>query len=166
MYKIGDYVVKIPEGVCKIEDMGHLDISGIDKDKEYYLLVPISDKSSKIYIPIDTAEGRIRSVVSKDEAISFIKSIPKINKKDIPNERMREQEYKTAILSGNHEMIVSVLKLIYSRNQKRMEQGKKITALDDRYFRQAENVLYSELSFVLHIPKEEMEQFIVDTIGA
>lgn len=27
MYKKGDYVIKIPEGMCKIEDIGYLDIS-------------------------------------------------------------------------------------------------------------------------------------------
>ena len=45
-------------------------------------------------------------------------------------------------------------------------QGKKVTATDDRYFKQAEDVLFSELSFVLNIPKENMQQFIADTIEA
>ncbi len=38
--------------------------------------------------------------------------------------------------------------------------GKKITALDERYMRTAENELYSELSLTLGIPKDEMEQYI------
>ena len=64
-------------------------------------------------------------MVSKEDAIQFIKSIPDINEKDILNEKMREQEYKTAILSGNNESIVSIIKLLYARKQKRIEQGKK-----------------------------------------
>lgn len=47
-----------------------------------------------------------------------------------------------------------------------MEQGKKITTTDDKYFKRAEDVLFSELSFVLNIPKDKMEQFISDTIEA
>ena len=164
MYQKGDYVVKIPEGICRIEDVMQLDIS--DTDKKYYMLVPISKKSSRIYIPTDNAEGRIRKVISKDEALRFIKSIPKIDAKDIPNEKMREQEYKTSILSGNNEKIVSIIKSIYARKQERMEQGKKITTTDDKYFKRAEDVLFSELSFVLNIPKDKMEQFISDTINA
>lgn len=103
-------------------------------------------------------------MISKEDAMKFIKSIPDIHEMDITNEKMREQEYRTAILSGNHEKIVSIIKLLYARRQKRMEQGKKITATDDRYFKQAEEVLFSELSFVLQVPKEKMEQFIADTI--
>lgn len=40
---------------------------------------------------------------------------------DISNEKMREQEYKTAILSGDNEKIVSIIKLIYARKQERID---------------------------------------------
>lgn len=162
MYQRGDYVVKVPEGVCKIEEIGQFDISGTDR--EYYLLVPIAEQSSRIYVPTDNAAGRIRSVIKKAEAMQLIKSIPGINEKEISSEKMREQEYKEAILSGDPERIVSIIKLLYSRRQERLEQGKKATATDDRYFKQAEAVLFAELSFALDIPKENMEEFIAQTI--
>lgn len=107
MYKKGDYVVKIPEGVCKIEDIGPLNISGTNK--EYYMLVPINEKASKIYIPADTIEGRIRNVISKEDAMKFINSIPDINEKNISNEKLREQEYKAAILSINFFVVYLLL---------------------------------------------------------
>ena len=34
MYKKGDYVIKIPEDICEIEDVGCLDMSGVNKDKD------------------------------------------------------------------------------------------------------------------------------------
>ena len=42
--------------------------------------------------------------------------MPDIDEKDIQNEKMREQEYKAVILSGDNEKIASILKLIYIRN--------------------------------------------------
>ena len=75
MYNKGDYVVKIPEGICQIENVGH-------------------------------ADGRIRHIITKDDAMKFIKSIPDISKKDFSDEKLREQEYKSAILSGDHVKIV------------------------------------------------------------
>ena len=166
MYKKGDHVIKIPEGICEIEDVGCLDISGVNKNKEYYILAPINQKGSKIYIPVDNAHGRIRNMISKEDAIAFIKSIPDIDEKDIQNEKMREQEYKEAILSGNNKKIASILKLIYSRKQTRADQGKKLPSTDERYFKLAEDILFSELSFVLNVPKENMEQYIADMIEA
>ena len=85
MYKKGDYVIKIPEGICEIEDVGCLDMSGVNKDKEYYALAPINQKGSKIYIPVDNVHGRIRNIISKEDAIAFIKSMPDIDEKDIQN---------------------------------------------------------------------------------
>ena len=38
----------------------------------------------------------------------------------------------------------------------------KGTAVDERYFRMAEDNLYSELSIALEIPKEEMEKYIAE----
>lgn len=166
MYKKGDYVVKIPDGICQIDQIGYLDIPGINKDKEYYILVPLKEKTAKLYIPSDRINGQIRNIISKENALTFIKSIPDIDEKNIPIEKMREQEYKTAILSGNNEKIVSIIKLIYTRNQERLAQGKKVSATDDKYFRLAEDVLFSELSFVLNVPKENMAQFIADTINS
>ena len=54
----------------------------------------------------------------------------------------------------------TLIQTLYIRKQERTAQGKKITALDERYMRTAENELYSELSLTLGIPKDEMEQYI------
>ena len=55
------------------------------------MLVPVKEKASKIYIPVDHADGRIRHIITKDDAMKFIKSIPDISKKDISDEKLREQ---------------------------------------------------------------------------
>ncbi|EPZ54561.1 carD-like/TRCF domain protein [[Clostridium] sordellii ATCC 9714] len=33
MYKIGDYIIYANDGVCEVEDIGVLNIPGIDKQK-------------------------------------------------------------------------------------------------------------------------------------
>ena len=41
MFKIGDYVVHGRNGVCKVVDITHIDISGADKNQLYYTLIPM-----------------------------------------------------------------------------------------------------------------------------
>ena len=48
----------------------------------------------------------------------------------------------------------------------RAEQGKKLSSTDERYFKLAEYMLFSELSFVLNVPREHIEQYIADMIEA
>lgn len=53
MFKIGDYVVNSNNGICKIEDIVHLDISMSSKDKLYYMLIHVEAKNAKVYTPAD-----------------------------------------------------------------------------------------------------------------
>jgi CarD family transcriptional regulator len=165
MYKIGDYVIKHNNGVCRIEDIVHLDMPGADKNKQYYLLIPRECQSAKVYVPVDAKEGSIRKVLSEDEAWELIRKIPETEKEWSSNDKLREQEYREAIKSCNPTALVEIIKNLYLRKQLRMKQGKKSTATDERFFKLAEDNLYSELAFAIGRGKNEMRQIIADTIG-
>jgi CarD family transcriptional regulator len=46
MFAVGDYIIYGSNGVCKVEAVGLLDMSGIPKDRQYYTLQPIYAKTS------------------------------------------------------------------------------------------------------------------------
>lgn len=46
-----------------------------------------------------------------------------------------------------------------------MAQGKKSATVDERYYRAAEEHLYSELAVALGIPMDEVECYIKERIG-
>ena len=163
MYKIGDYVMKVNNGVCKIENIMPMDVPDGDPKRLYYLLIPQSDKGAKVYIPVDMA-GSIRKALDAEEAWDVIRKIPDIEEAWISNEKQREQEYKKAIQSGNPEALVGIIKNLYFRRKKRLEQGKKSTATDERFFKLAEDHLYAELAFALGKEKEEMSELITEAI--
>ena len=37
----------------EVEDITHLNLSGVDKGKLYYVLAPLNKKESRIYYPVD-----------------------------------------------------------------------------------------------------------------
>lgn len=163
MFKIGEFVVNANNGICEIKDKVIKEIMG--DNKEYYLIVPIEESTAKIYIPVDKAEGRIRRVMSENDAYKIIDDIPHIPELWIDNEKQREQHYKEAIASCEPKRLISIIKSMYHRNQERSAQGKKHTVIDDRYFKIAENNLYSELAFSIGKEKCIMETFINERIG-
>lgn len=164
MYEIGSYVVKANNGVCRIEDILHLDLPGTDRNRLYYLLIPLENKNSKLYVPTDTAEQNLRRTLSEEEAWTVIRSIPATEAAWIANDKLREQAYKEALHSCDPTALVSIIKNLYLRKKQRTEQGKKSTATDERYFKLAEDHLYAELAFALGKDKSEMRQIITDTI--
>ena len=162
MFKKGDFFVNTNNGICEIKDVVTMNMSGTDK--EYYLLVPINEQTAKVYVPVDLSTQRIRLAMNKDEALSLIESIPDIHETYIENENERERTYKEALNSRDPKRLVGIIKTLYLRRQKRLDAGKKNTAVDDRYFKLAENHLHNELAFALEIDKSEILDLIFNRI--
>lgn len=158
MFEIGDYVVNATNGICKITEIVELDLTGEKKLKPYFLLVPVGEATARVYVPVETAEKRIRKAVTQSEAQKLIADVPSIGEITIRNEKERELRYKEAVKSCDPVMLVSIIKTLYHRMEARTAAGKKSTAMDERYFKMAENHLYSELAFVLGRQKNEMNE--------
>lgn len=163
MFVIDEYVIHMTGGICQIKDITPLDIAGADKDKKYYLLMPVRDNGSKVYVPVDN-DSAMRKIITKEEANALIDSIPSIAEMEIENDKMREMKYKEAIKSCDLYALVGVLKNLHSRRSERIQAGKKSTATDDKYIKIAEENLNSELAFVLGRDKKEMQHFITEMI--
>lgn len=165
MFEVGECVVYGGKGVCRIEDITHIDITGADKERLYYVLTPIGDVSGRIYAPTDNQKIAMRKVISKAEANALIQELPEIEELWVPDDKQRELKYKEALRTCDYRSWVSIVKTLYLRRKERIEQGKKITALDEKYMKAAENELYSELSLTLGVPKEEMGIYIKEKMN-
>ena len=164
MFKNGDYVVCGNNGICKVEDITTLSISGVDKNRQYYLLKPVFLSGSTVYIPVDTADEALRKAMNKEEALAFIDAIPDAPLIPLADEKTLERTYKEYIRANSSEGWLKLIKTIYLRKEKRISKGYKVTAVDSRYFKQAEDFLYGELSVALDMTKDEVKDFIVGRI--
>ncbi|MDO4326271.1 MAG: CarD family transcriptional regulator [bacterium] len=161
MFQKGDYVVYGVKGVCEVLDVTCLNVPGIPKDKQYYVLRPNSQKDSKVFIPVDGEKKTVlRPILTKEEANKLVDMIPDVEELWVANEKQREEQYKEAIRSCECREWVKIIKTLYLRKQKRLAEGRKTTAMDEKYFRLAEANLHEELAVSLGIPKNEMEHYI------
>ncbi|MGN0352569.1 MAG: CarD family transcriptional regulator [Roseburia sp.] len=166
MFEKGEYVVYGTKGVCQVEDITHVDMPGADKDRLYYVLCPVHNTSGKIFSPVDNQKIVMRRVITAEEAKELIAEIPSIEEIWITDERAREAKYKEAMQSCNYKDWVGIIKTLYMRKQRRIAQGKKVTALDEKYLHLVESELYDELSIALNVPANQMEQHIREQIGS
>lgn len=60
---------------------------------------------------------------------------------------------------------MGIIKLICDRKEERVWQGRKVTAVDGRYFKLAENLLYGELEVALDKDTEEIHRLIQEQCG-
>lgn len=164
MFEKGEYIIYSHNGICKVEDITHLDIPGIDKKKLYYVLAPQNIRGSRVYFPVDKKDANARRVITEKEAWALLDEIRDISQIWVTNEKFREESYKRAMYSGDYRQWVAIIKTLYLRKKERLAQGKKVAAVDERYLKMAEDALYGELAFAMGKNKGEMETFISDYI--
>ncbi len=164
MFGIGDYVICGNKGVCEVENITTLNISGVDREREYYILKPLYMNGSTVYVPVDSPKESMRKVLKREEAEELIRAIPEIPLLVITNDKLSEQTYKDCIRTNDCEDLVKIIKTIYTRKQKRMKAGRKVTAVDAKYFHMAEENLYGELAVSLNIRRQDVESYIADVI--
>lgn len=164
MFGKGEYVVCGSKGVCTVEDVTTLNVPGVDGRKEYYVLKPVYNCSTTVYIPIDAGRESMRGVLSAAEAKKLIRGMEKIAPIVIENDKLLEQEYRGCMRTNLCEEWVRILKTTYQRKLKRQEMGRKVTAVDAKYSRIAEESLYGELAVALGIPKDRVPSYIEEEL--
>ena len=162
MFSVGDYVVYGNTGVCKIEGVGPLSIGNSDKD--YYTLVPIYGRNSKLYTVVDSDKVVIRPIMTRQESDALLDEVEEIDTLRIGDERKREEIYKETMKTCDCKAWVRMIKTLYFRKLDRLSRGKKVPSSDERYLQMAEENLYGELAFSLQMPKEKIGEFISEKI--
>ena len=164
MFTNGDYVVCGNNGICKVSDITTLNMNGVDKSRKYYLLKPVYQAGSAVYIPVDTAADTMRKAMNFDEANAFISSIPTLPLIPLADEKTLERTYKEYMHQNSSEGWLRLIKTIYLRKEKRISSGYKVTAVDSKYFKLAEDFLYGELSVALNMSKDEVRNHLIQTM--
>ncbi len=164
MYETGTMLVHPTYGVCKIVQIGKLDVKHTKNESAYYTLVPIYDVKSKLYIPTDSEGLGLRPVITKECAQELINRLSEIEPLSVQNEKEREKVFKELLKTGNCEDISRVIKTLYLRKQARLSAGKKAVSLDEKYLYIAREHLYGELAVSLGIDKDGVEAYITRCI--
>ena len=156
MYKRGDYIIYLKD-VCQVLDIKEKYMN----DMDYYVLTPVNDNSLKLNIPINNKS--LRNLISKEKIEEIINNILNIEIiKD--DDKTIENTYKSLLSSANHEDLIKIIKTSYLRNQKRIDNKKKISDKDKNYFELAEKYLYNEFSIVLGLSFDETKDYVIKKV--
>ena len=165
MFEIGELIIYGNTGVCEVMGVTKPQMAGVSDERLYYELKPRFQRESRIMTPVENSKVPMRRILNKTEAMQLINDMPNIDALRIESDKIREATYKECIRSGDCVQWIRIIKTLYDRRLERQRQGKRMTATDERYLRQAEDYLYSELSIPLDMPRENVESFITETIN-
>ena len=132
MFTEGQLVIYGGEGVCRIAAVGPSSLSGTDKTKLYYTLTPLT-RSGTVLTPVDT------KVLMRP---------------------MLKEFYQQIVTSYDCRRMAGLIRSAVRRRKHALRTGRKVSQMDERYLRRAENALYGELAAALDLPEEEVLPYI------
>lgn len=164
MFQVNDYVIYGKNGVCNIIDICIQPFEGADKNTEYYVLKPVNSKGSTIYTPVENNKVVMRNIMTREEAMDLIHKVADMDPISVENDKYREAQYRNSMMTGDSEELIKIIKTIFIRKQKSIEAGKKMSATDEKYLRQAEDSLYGELSYTFELSEDEVKDYFIEQV--
>jgi CarD family transcriptional regulator len=164
MYKEGDTILYGGHGVCRIsgtqdKEFGH-------ETRSYYVLNPVLENETTIFVPVGNEEGeaRMRRILSAREVQDLIKEMPCEPVIWIEDEMKRKEAYRQILSGADRSALMQLIKTLYLRQLELKSSGKKLQTVEDRFLKDAEKILYEEFAYVLDIGHEEVLTSILEQI--
>ena len=161
MYAIGEKIIYGENGVCTVEKIAPLEMSGANRGKLYYYLTPLVG-SGTYFTPVDS-NAFMRPVMSREAAEAFIDSIPGIAPAVCNDNRFNHVDafYKELFKQHTCEALVSIVKGLHGRMAERKTKSSRAEATMKR----AKDILHGELAIALEMDISEVEGYIARRIG-
>ncbi len=166
MFQVNDLVVYGNLGISVITDVCYQNLVDAPDEQLYYTLKPLHQQCV-IHTPVNSTKVFMRRVISKEEAEALIDRIPSIRPEPYHNKAISQlTEHYTAAFH-THELIdlVKLTMSIYAKRQEVEAQNRKFSVVDERFLQRAEDLLFSELSVALAIPRESVPDYIASRVN-
>lgn len=160
MYREGELVVYGSTGVCRVEGCETPELPGADRSRRYYRLQPLY-RSDTIFIPVDS-KAYLRPVISAAEADRIIDAMPMVPAEAYHSRStiVLAEHYKSMLDSHDCRDLVAMVRSIYAKKQRAIEERRKFGSVDERFLRQGEEMLYGELAAALGIGMDAVPAYI------
>ena len=153
-------------GVCRVEAVETRVLPKGAGEAQFYVLMPIFQRCS-VSTPIDNDKIPMRPVISREEAENLIDTIPDVRAEAYHNKVLRQlsEHYESIIKLYDCAKLIELLLSTYDKRRLCAQQKKKFGAMDERYMKRAEDMLFGEFAVALGIDKNEVPGYIIQRIG-
>lgn len=167
-YSVGELILYGRNGVCRVEEIDESAVVNGEM-RRYYVLRPLYQNSSCcIRIPADNPKISSRPIISGAEARQLIQAMPQVTAQPYYNRNLNQlrEHYRTCMESLRCEDLISMTKSLYMKKREAEAQRKKFGTVDERFMKEAEDLLFGEFAAALDIEREHVERYIAEALSA
>ena len=165
LFSIGDKIVYGSEGVYFVAEYT---VSPVDKNdtRQYYLLRPVfGPVGNVIFTPVDNDRVKMRPVMDKACAESFIETIPSIEILTVEREKNRRDMYKATLSNASPQDFIAIIKTVHVRRGEFLRAKKRLAESDNDYEKKSKFCLYGELALALGVEMCDVDRMIENIIA-
>lgn len=155
MFSVGEYVVYGAEGVCRVADIEELDLTG--EPLKYYVLAPESDRSSKIFVPVENSKltDRISAMLTEGEIRELLSDFSEGESVWADSTNLRKARYHEIVNSGDRTRIIRLVRELHARHRSIKGTGHRFSLTDEHYYKLAQRILFDEFSRVIPVKQSD-----------
>ena len=169
MFQPGEQLIYGSTGVCQVLSIDQRQeyVNGVKQNRTYYQLKPLH-QGGVIYTPVDNDKVSMRPVISREEAEALIDAIPTMEPTDLraATTQALTQHYQANLRKHSCRSLMELTMSIHKKRCRAEAQNRRLGMVDERYMKQAEQLLFGELAAALEIPYEEVQPYIASRLKA
>ena len=156
---INDYVNYKTRGVCKIEDLRPMKFDPDSREREYYILRPVHQESSQIFVPADnqTLIDQMRPVLSPEEIDRIILSVKDQSLTWEKDRKARSARFQEILSRRDERELLMLISCLYLKSK---ETANRLSSTDTQILKKAELIIEQEFAFSLKISMQSVGIYI------
>lgn len=165
MYKTGDVILYGSTGVCRVTDIVTHGLPGQDKKQLHYVLKPLYQDCT-ITTPVDAMKVFMRPILTKDEAEQLVERIPSFKAEAFHSRFIGQlvEHYETAMKTYDCADLIEMTLSIHAKKQTAEQHKRKFGAVDEKYMKRVEALLYGELAAALDLTRDQVSALIAERV--
>jgi len=151
MFEIGTYVSYRTEGVCRVTDIRTESFGG--KSEQYYILSPLKDQNSVLYVPFDNEQlvAKMLPLLSAEQICELAEELREERVEWRPESRARNYRFREILSTGDRRDAIILINTITEKGIELQATGKKLTGGDEALLKRAKRMLVDEFSLTTDI---------------
>lgn len=159
MYQKNDHVNYGVHGICRIDDIRKMSLNPTAGEQLYYILKPVSQESSTIYIPVTNEKlvERMRPVLSKEQIDEIICSVKDQKMEWIDDRKKRLAQFQEILSKRDERELLLLASCLYMKSE---TSEKGLSNGEREMLKKVENIITHEFAFSLNLSNGSIAGYI------
>ena len=160
MFEKHEYVFHESGGICQVADICKSPLDNMPADRDYYILQPVQDANSMIYVPVDSDCIFLRRLMNREEAEALLSKIASVELIDEKNPKLLRAKYIETMRTHDPIEWVRVIKTVEARIKLLAARSQRISETERSFLERAKKNLHGELALSLNLEDVKVGQIL------